>query len=297
MKTKFVSILFILLFICNTGYSQSKHGTGFISSHDSLDFDGTYENSFSFFKDADDNCKIKVSDVFGEATGTYLIEKISKVCGVRDTGIVQKTGQLKRGVELVPGTEVTTGGEGYKGANGVLKENVLMLDIGSAGMMIGKNSRITIGKDCVIHVKIGAVMMSGEYDVSTPRTSVTHKKTKYTVEVVQDGDNISDIVKVYEGEVQVIPKKDSLAKSTGDLGTQIGQLNMDLKNKKITLEEYKARMAELTTKLEESTNNLSKIIELTSGYQCTVDSKGVISDPLPFETTGTEWFDVSHFEK
>jgi hypothetical protein len=299
MKAKLFSILFFLSFISVTCYSQTKSGTGSYSGgHDSLLFDGGDANSFNFLKDADDNCKIKVQDVFGDATGTYWVDTIYRVCGVKEPGQIQRTGLLKRGVELVPGYEITTGGEGYKGPrSGHLYNNTLMLDLGPSALMLGRRASVTIGKDCVIHVNSGAVLMSGEHDISTSRTNVSHKKTRYTVEVVEDGDKISDIVKVYEGEVEVFPKKDSLAKITGNLGKEIGQLNLDLVNKKITLEEYKAKMAELNPKLEEYTNNLSKIVKLTAGYQCTVDSKGFVSDPVAIESTGTEWFDESNFEK
>ncbi len=290
MKTKLFTLLLVLSLISLTGYSQSKHGTAFIS--DSLLFDGDDANLFRFSKETDDGCKVKVQDVFGEATGTFIVDTVLETCGgAKQNMRVQKTGQLRKGVELVPGFEITTGGNGDSH-----HQDLLALDLGPSPLMLGRKASITIGPDCVIHVKSGAVMLSGEYNISTTRSSVSHKKTRYSVEVVQDGGKFTDIVKVYEGSVEFgqnmeneanIKKNNDDAKKNNDKALQLQKLIEDYNSGKITVPEYSKQMQELM----KDDAKQQKTVTINAGYQSSITDTEDPSDPVPFDVNENHWWE------
>ncbi len=262
-------------------YSQSFTSN---TPHDSLLFDGN-SNSFNFLKGADDKCKIKVSFVSGEATGTYWVDTVYETCGEKEQGKFQKTGQLKRGVELVPGYEVTTGGNGV-GKNA----DLLMLDLGPSALSLGRRGKIMIDKNCVLHLKEGAVQMAGDVDISTPRSNISHKNTQYTVEVVPDGDKITDIVKVYEGSVtfSVNTSDGSFGKNIGDKGKQMQKLSEDFQSGKITAQEYSDKMKELTKDVESSAKYS---VTVDAGFKSSITDTGVPTDPEAFDINADHWWE------
>jgi hypothetical protein len=297
MKQKLFTLILTLSLISINSYSQSKHETASVSvGYDSLLFDGDNANQYNFLNATDDKCKIKVQDVFGDATGTFMVDTVFETCGEKHTEKVRKTGPLKRGVELIPGYEISTGGEGYKGKSGHVYTNVLMLDLGPSAVMLGRRTSAIIGSDCEIKLNTGSALVSGDHEIITSRTIITHKQTKYSVEIVPDGSDTMDIVKVFEGSVQVNPHANtdsSVAhfKKLGDMQTEMAKLNDDMINKRITIDEYKAKITELNDEMKTSENSLPKAVEVNAGYQCTVDHTGKISDPVPIESTETQWFD------
>ncbi len=297
MKQKLFTLILTLSIISINSYSQSKHETASVSlGYDSLLFDGENGNQYNLLNTSDGKCKIKVQDVFGDATGTFMVDTVFETCGEKHTDKVRKTGPLKRGVELIPGYEITTGGEGYKGKSGHLYSNILMLDLGPSAVMLGRRTSAIVGSDCEIKLNTGSALVSGDHEIITPRTIITHKQTKYSVESVPDGSDTMDIVKVFEGSVKVNPHTNtdsSVAhfKKIGDMQTEMAKLNDDLINKRITVDEYKAKITELNNEMKTSENSLSKEVDVNAGYQCTVDHTGKISDPVPIETTETQWFE------
>jgi hypothetical protein len=303
MKAKLITLLFILSVISNSGFAQSKHMEGSYSGgHDSLVFDGADERAFNIQNETDDKCKIKVMDVFGEATGTYWVDSSFQTCG---TGVVHQkvkvTGQLRKGVELIPGYELTTGGEGWKGANGRTYNNTIMLDLGpGTGFMLGRKASIMIGNDCAIQVNHGGIISTGDINVSTARSTVTHKNTQYSVEVIEDGDKITDIVKVYEGSVEFGPNMGSDAnnkerenniKKMSDLNVQLQKLSADYSNGKITAQEYSSQMQELSKEMSDAQSQLQRSVTVNAGYKSSITDTDKPTEPEQFDTNADRWWE------
>jgi len=290
-------IFFILLILANLSNCRSQ-SLGSHIPNDSLLFDGS--NS-SFIRPANNKCKIKVISAIGKCVGTYYKDSIGSVCGLKDTIAAIRTGQLHSGDELVPGTEVTTGPN-----DDVTNEtyNIVSLSgVGgdrSTGIMLGSQTflgKVLLGEDCVFHVKSGNVSVVGPADISTSRSKVTHKNTQYTVEVHQDGDVFTDVIKVYEGSVDVQLNRDdpdykNISKKRNDaLSAEGRKLTEEAQSGKITVDEFNQRFAELQKKLNE-TLDLLKTVTLTAGNSCSVTEGDVPGDPVPFDVNENHWWEA-----
>jgi hypothetical protein len=110
------------------------------------------------------------------------------------------------------------------------------------------------------------------------RSSVIHTKTKYTHEVLyRDGDTV-DVIRVYDGSVEVtvtsIEFFDEVTKAQDML-----KIAQDFQNGKITAEEFQAKTTEYTAGLKDQTE-LGKPVMVDAGSKCTVTRKGITVEPL-----------------
>jgi hypothetical protein len=270
-------LIVIILFMFSTSfYSQSKSGMSFYSGgHDSLLFDGA--NISSIADDDPEECGIKVDQVRGKVTGTRIIRSVAHVCDSTEIITEYKKEQIQVGDKLKPGDEITT--ESDAGA-------VITLVDGKR-MWIKEHTTITIGdgdkycRDIFIPVKVkkgGELFIDARLgdrnrvlEINSDRSKVYFKGTVVTI-ISQDGDENMDIVKTYEGVVEVYVN----SKNSEGAADKIAKLNDDLQNNRITVQEYTSRMTELTSEL-------SKIkVTLNAGYKCTIDSNGKMTDPEAF---------------
>ena len=254
--------------------------------HDSLLFDGNDVEYFNY----PGKCNIKVFGVVGTVTGTYLVDTILNVCGAMKNGTVQRTGQVHNGVELVPGYDLTLSepkDEPY---------SAVSIAIPDASLLISHNAVIHLNEDCSIQMKKGAAMISGNFNLSTGNTKVTHNNTKYTIESVYDGDKVTDIVKVYEGSVRFSLnfESDELKKRNqkrkNDISAEIAKRSSDIQSGKITPDEFKQKFSDLQTKLL-SISRLDYFVTVNAGYSSTAADGEQPADPVPFDTNADRWWD------
>lgn len=297
IMNKNILIAALAFFLVTTALiSQQTAGTGFnLAAHDSLLFDGS--NIISIAGD-EYLCRISVEKVQGKVTGTRMFDKLVSECGGDPQKMIEyKKEQIQPGDFLKPGDEISTGPDGTA--------TITLID--GKEIFIYPNTTFTVGRsydyckseDIPVTVKKGGQLLidarrgdrNKVLEIQTDRSKVYVKGTVFSV-FSQDGGDSLDIVKTYEGVVEVYAGKIYTA-PISDAAAEITKLSDDLQNKRITMEEYNAKMMELQTKIEKSTEELSiKKINLTAGFKCTINSDGKISEPEAFDTN-----DDANFKK
>jgi hypothetical protein len=313
---KKILYLFIpMLFLMLSSSSYSGQGTPFAyNDNDSLLFDGANEN-VNLVNIADYSCRIVVDQAHG-AKGDIVVKKVENICGQPDT-----VWEIKKNVTLKPGDMLAEGSEVKTDAKG---EASMIMIIGPAGgealseFAIGHNSTIglpNLDQLCsAIKKKIdpgqltidfnkgnffykssnqyvnqflqawhdaGSVVMHGVNSV------IGHVNTQFSVEVSGEGDNAVDIVKVYEGSVN-IKLKTAPPSSKNNTKERIDQLNDDFKNGKITKEEYQSKLMEITQNLTTTaTDMLPQDVE--AGNKCTVTKSSLKVEPI--ESNDDRWWE------
>lgn len=281
MKTKIiVAVLFILIAV-------KSHSFG--GGHDSLLFDGAQEIRI-IQSNFDDECNIKVTKVSGVVVGTRKIKEIYSTCGVFDTTIrTESAAQLKVDNIIVKREEIRTGEDGY------IK---LELPDGSV-IVLGPNSSIYIDEEMCeyansyrtsirimagkLWTKVKKLIGGGKFEVSTERGGgIGVRGTELSVETSPE----RDIVKVYEGSVEVSKNMD--AKSVEQVGYDAEKLTKDYEEGKITMEEMSRRMMEMGEKSKEISDKMKPVI-VEAGFMVTVTDKPGTPEALP--TGETKWFE------
>ena len=289
-KKIIIAISFIL--ISSSVYTQAGFYSG---GHDSLLFDGG--NISSTTADNPYECRLSVEKVKGSVIGTRKLDKPGNICTGFERYTEYKKEQIKEGDFLKPGDEITTGPDG----------DAIITLIDGKEIYIYPNTTFTVGssdkycrnEDIPVSVKKGGMLLidarKGDrnkvLEISTDRSKVYVKGTVFTV-LTQDGGENIDIIKTYEGVVEVyVTNKNS--SSVTNFADEITKLNNDYQNKLITLDEYTRKMTELTSKNEKNIEEVTKIkIDLSAGFKCTIDSNGKISEPEAFDTN-----DDTNFKK
>ncbi len=288
----YIALFFILAAV---SYSSNSKFFGGGNPHDSLLFDGGATN---YLRNESGNCSIKVISAIGKCIGTYYADSIGHICGEPDTIQVIRTGQLHKGYQLVPGTEVTTGPHDDV-TNGTY--NIVSLKNGDSpdGIMLGSEGsvgKVLIGKDCVYHVISGNISVIGQMDISTSRSKVTHKNTQYTLEVLEQDGKFTDVVKVYEGSVELNAnredadyKQDS-KKRQDELKAETQKLLEDFQSGKLTVDEFKQRNEEIQKKVN-SVTEMVKTVTINAGYTSSISEGESPTDPVTFDTNENRWWE------
>ena len=281
------TVFTILFFITSVVTFSQK---GFSSSNnpfDSLLIDG--EAPFLYDKSGDE-CEIKVEWVVGTIDGQVEEEKIVTICGQKDTGKVKVNRDLKLGDELAPGQTIET--NGYSAMNLVLPDG--------SYFKIGPKSKFTIPDEIcngqrpnfhpnAMKLMIGKFFsdiakglgLSSDFEIETERCADGHRGTKYSVEVT----DTADIVRVYEGSVEVKPKHFSTGAQD-----ELKKLTDDLHNGKITAQEYMDKAKGLSEKMTKDAKKVSSPLIVGAGQQITV-SNADIGDIVPISSDDDRWWE------
>jgi hypothetical protein len=141
-----------------------------------------------------------------------------------------------------------------------------------------------------IWTKVKKLIGGGKFEVSTERAVHGVRGTEFTVEVKEENGIKYDIVKVYEGSVEVFLKSID-TKNIENQSAEFIKLSEDFQAGKITMEEYSKSMESFSKLQNESLKiKLSQAVE--SGYMLKHDGK-ILGDPVPFNTTEDTWFKIN----
>ncbi len=284
----FSLFLFFLLLVVTAsanGYSPLKYG---IDPHDSLLFDG--ENNVrteTFYSKSGEDCVYRVTYVKGTATGKIRKMQVIDVCGIRkDTIYEYQNGAIEKYSVIKGGEQVKTGPESTA---------KIELSDGSE-IILGPNTNYTLPEnvcdnlrtgflDCgSVWTKVKKMIGGGKFEVTTERAVHGVRGTEFTVEIIEENGIKYDIIKVYEGSVEVILKNID-DKSYENYTDEQDKLTEDFKSGKITWEEFSAKLEEMS---QRALRKLT-IIEIKAGYFLKTD----VGDPSPFNTSEDTWFKIN----
>ncbi len=265
--------------------------------HDSLLFDG--ENSYRGNYDGGYYpCYWKVVKLKGYAFGTIRKMHVGNICGEPDTSYTLVDDTLKEGDILSDGTIIETG------ADGMISVAVFMKSAPNRlGRFFMTSHEYSLMKIPLLDAICDQMKMEWEgelaqkvliikgkvtYD-SPPsekvkirtegkRSSVKHSKTRYSHEVLIDAGDSIDIVRVYEGSVEI----SQIRKDFSDQelkAKEMEQITKDFQAGKITMEEMAKKIEEYqssTTQLSES----MKPFTVEEGNKCILNKTSYKIEPL-----------------
>jgi hypothetical protein len=281
MRKIILKSAFALLFIL-----VSPNVFAFSGGHDSLLFDGAGE---VFDKMIEKSCW-KVKHIWGTVRGTKdTLVKYEYACGFKK----------KEGVEFV--TRQIRGS--LKEEMVLYEDDLIELEEGSIIQMELTDVRhhLILTATGVENFKVPSCdknnfkwekVKTGKYFwestdwnlqyMETPSGKYINLGTKYSLET---SDN-EDILKVYEGSVEVQPKHyRSIALEESKKLTEAFQSG------KLSMEEYSAKMKELAPEIKKESEKVSKKIIVDAGYQITVGIDGLFSEIIPIPSDDLKWWE------
>jgi len=280
MKKSILSISFFLLF---AGISFANI-PAFSDPHDSLLFDGEENIQVT----SDEDCALQV-EASGSVEAMVRVKVKAMGCGEGPDSVWGwERKQVKTGDYIKAGDEIVTGSDGF------LK---ILLSDGSV-IAVDKNSRFTpdnnicdLLKDNIskmigrVWTKIKKLVGGAKYEVSTERMAMGVRGTEFSVE----SNEKMDVLKVYEGTVEVKPVKEIMDKIAEKKNAELEQMNNDFQNGKITMGEYTQKITEVTSDVQ----NIQQLADFNveAGYKCSIDSDGNITGPEPIEPNDDRWFE------
>lgn len=261
--------------------------------HDSLLFDGGSDVRIINPVNVSGDCKILVTYTVGTVEGTRYISEVFEICGQVDTSLkTERTTKLEKNNVLKSGEELSTGPDGYA--------EIEFYD-GSV-IRMAPNTKIKIlpefcDQRTVIEQITGKIWNKvkkiaspdSKYEVKTDRNGCGVRGTEFTFE--KNGEK--EIIKVYEGKVEVYPPRD--AGEVEDAGKQMEKLAKDYQEGKVTLEEFTKKASELQQQMISGANDLNKSVMVDAGYMTTVENK--ITEPTAIPSDDDKWFEDRNFKK
>jgi hypothetical protein len=299
MKPIYFSALIILFFASPLVYSQTIGNDYFYSiGHDSLMIEGYGVSAFDK-STLNSGCHWKIAKMLGTATGKVLKQNIISGCTKQfETLYVATDMTLKDNDMLDEGSLIQTGPDGMV-AVAVYQDGdtrhtgSFMLTVGPSSSVrlcsledlctALKLKRENLEKDRVTVVK-GKVSYESEPGTSIKvrtkgkNSSVLHTKTIYTHEVKIDGNDTADVIRVYEGSVEVTYEKTD-AMDDEAMTKEMGKLSEDMLAGKLTAEEYMVKMTEFQN-YSQNKMSLSKPTIVDEGNKCTVTKSSIKVEPL-----------------
>lgn len=266
--------------------------------HDSLLFDG--ENNVrteTFYSKSDEECVYRVTYVKGKATGKIRKMQVIDVCGIRkDTiyeyqnGAIEKYSVIKGGEQVKTGPESTAKIELSDGSEIILGPNT------NYTLPVNVCDNLRTGfLDCgSVWTKIKKMIGGGKFEVTTERAVHGVRGTEFTVEIIEENGIKYDIIKVYEGSVEVIAKNigtKSYEGNENDIKEQ-DKLTEDFESGKITWEEFSVKSVEIANRQPFVLTQIKFIEMIEAGYLIKTDGK-VLGEPLPFNTSDDTWFIIN----
>ncbi len=293
-----ISYLIICFMMALTCTVYSGEPENYVSGpHDSLLFDGD-NSSYEPYDDGYYPCYWKVVKLKGYAFGTVRTRHIGRICGVRDTSYTVEDDTLKEGDILSDGTIIETGPDGLIAVAVFLKSDPnrqgrLMMTSGpSALMKIALLNPLcdALKNDKAIEEAGKVLMIKGKVTYDSPpsekvkmrtegkNSSVKHSKTRYSHEVSTNGTDTVDIVRVYEGAVDINHIRGDFSDQEAK-GKEMEQLAQDFQSGKITMDEMARKIEEVTNSFHQVTENLKPFI-VEEGFKCILDTKSYTIEPL-----------------
>jgi hypothetical protein len=290
--------LFSILFAVTasaSAYSSLKYT---VDPHDSLLFDG--ENNVrteTFYSKSDEECVYRVTYVKGNATGKIRKMRIFDVCGIRkdtiyeyENGAIEKYSVIQDGEQVKTGPESTARIEFSDGSVIVLGPNT-DYTLPSNVCDVVKTSFLESGS---LWTRVKKLIGGGKFEISTHAMAIGVRGTEFTVEIVEENGVKYNVVKVYEGSVEVTMKKyDTKSHEVDENNTkEQDKLTEEYEAGKITLEEFSKRTLEIANRQPNVSTKIkfSEIIE--PGYLIKTDGKA-LGDPVPFSTSNDTWFIIN----
>jgi hypothetical protein len=297
---KILLILFLLLITADKVSAKAPF-TGGIDPHDSLIYDGTNPTTFRSAP-LDANCYIKVLNITGTAKGTVIKQTFMSGCTKEiETTYVAEYKTIEKNDILDNSTEVETGSDGKVeiGINiaGYSKESSVsfmtiypsskitlpmiqnlcfFMNRNEAPAPYEKIERIKVVKGIVTYkTKPGTKPM---LETQGKNSSAKHTKTNYSHEVKIEGNDTIDVIRVYEGSVEVTYIKTDASDET-DISNKIEKLSQDMQDGKLTMEELQAKMNEFQT-YGQNLSELMKPVTVDEGNKCTITKTSRIVEPL-----------------
>ncbi|MFI5144228.1 MAG: FecR domain-containing protein [Ignavibacteria bacterium] len=284
--------IIITLFLVALGAGKVLSGT---NPYDSLLFDGASNSrTETYYSKGVGECEYRVTYLKGTATGKIRKMQIFDVCGQRtdtvyeyENGAIEKYSvikggeQVKTGPESMVKIELSDGSEIVLGPNTdyTLPENVCDLI---------RQSSLNVGS---MWTKIKKMIGGGKFEVTTERYVAGVRGTQFTVEIKEENGIRYDIVKVYEGSVEVTPKNLD-TKSFENNGDALTKLTEDWQNGKITQEEYSKRSVEIMQGLQNESSKLNTSVIVNEGFYLKTDGKSV-GEPQVLNTSEDNWFKIN----
>jgi hypothetical protein len=291
--------LSLIIFISLSEFSGNpfSFGVGFAADpHDSLLFDG--ENSTRELFDGYYPCYWKVVKLKGYAFGTVRKRHIGRICGVRDTSYTLEDDTLKEGDIISDGTIIETGPDGLISVAVFLESEPNRL-----GRMFMTSHEYSLMKVPLLNSLCDALkterdienmskvlIIKGKVTYDSPpsekvkigtegkRSSVKHKKTRYSHEVNISGSDTVDVIRVYEGSVEINHIRSDFSDQESK-AAEMEQLTKDFQEGKITMEELAAKIEEFTNNSHQTVDNL-KPFTVDEGNKCILSAKSYTIEPL-----------------
>ncbi len=172
--------------------------------------------------------------------------------------------------------------------------NSKMLIASSISCDLSSGIDMNLGK---MWFNVKKLLGSNRYELKTERCALGHRGTKYSVEIVKDGDVMTDILRVYEGSVAFGRNMQSEAnkKKTRDKDEQMKKLAEDYQNGKISIEEFATKMGELQQGMTESLSGNE--ITVNAGFESRITGTDKPTDPVLIDANENKWFDDPIFNK
>ncbi|NOS85437.1 MAG: hypothetical protein HOP31_09885 [Ignavibacteria bacterium] len=295
-KIVFFAVITVLAASFNFSYSGSNPVlTG--GPHDSLLFDagnsnpGNYDGGYY-------PCFWKVVKLKGYAYGTVRKMHIGDMCGQPDTSYIIKDDTLKEGDILSDGTIIETGADGLIAVAVFMKSDpnrtgrffmtsheyslmkIPLLDVICEQMKIEWQGELA-QKVLIIKGKVTYDSPPSEkFKMRTEgkRSSVKHNKTRYSHEVLVDAGDSIDIVRVYEGSVEISPIRNDFSEQESK-GKEMEQLTQDFQAGKITMDEMAKKIEEFQTNIAKLSESMKPFV-VEEGSKCILSSKSYVIEPL-----------------
>ncbi len=260
---------------------QSQNNT-FGGRHDSLLTDGA--GTISNFNE---DCTVEII-AFGTVEASVKVKDLVYGCGeAPESTYVWRKRKVKSGDRVYVGNDITTGPDGFA---------KVFLNDGSV-IILNKNSSLIMDKEICnqpggIKLLFGSMwtqfkklLGGGKYEVTTERACICVRGTEFSLETNYD----EDIVKVYEGTVDVNPRVGVLEKHIKTIEEKLNKINDDFQNGRITQEEYIQRIDEFNNEVQKIQDET--IYEVNAGFQFTINPDGNFKDPVPIEQSENKWFE------
>jgi len=238
--------------------------------HDSLIFDPSGNP-------APKKCNAKVYKVEGTVIGAVLTKRTEELCGEIDTIYDVKRQQLKEGDELEYNQLVETKGDG-KVKLELQDGTVIMFDKNTKAVMTNDfctdfSMKLIMGR---MWSKVKSLLGGAKYEVTTERGFGGVRGTEFTYQINIDGNDTTDVIKLYEGSMEVRLTAPEIA---ADKKAEIEQAAKDLQNGKITMQEFGQKMKEFQS-ANKDFQELSKPVTVTEGNRCTATNTSIKIEPI-----------------
>ena len=284
--------IIIILFLIALGAGKVLSGS---IPYDSLLFDGASNTrTETYYSKGAGECEYRVTYLKGSATGKIRKMQIFDVCGQRtdtvyeyENGAIEKYSVIKGGEQVKTGPESTVKIELSDGSEIVLGPNTDYTLPENVCDLI-RQSSLNVGS---MWTKIKKMIGGGKFEVSTETMVAGNRGTEYSVEIKEENGIKYNIIKVYEGSVEVTPKHLD-TKSFENNGDALTKLNEDLQNGRITQEEYSAKSVEIMQGLQNESSKLNTSVIVNEGFYLKTDGKSA-GEPQVLNTSEDNWFKIN----